>query len=108
MAGILAAPKMGAYAAAKHAVVGLTRTAAVEYGRANIRVNAMCPYFTPTNIGDGFLKSDETAANLSRGCPMKRIARVDEIIAPMLFAISPANSFLNGQTLGIDGGVSAI
>lgn len=108
MAGLLAAPQMGAYAAAKHAVVGLTRTAAVEYGRANIRVNAMCPFFTPTNIGDGFLKNEENAANLSRGCPMKRIARLEEIINPMLFAISPANSYLNGQTLAIDGGVSAL
>lgn len=108
MAGLLAAPQMGAYAAAKHAVVGLTRTAAFEYGRANIRVNAMCPYFTPTNIGDGFLKDEENAKNLSRGCPMKRIARLDEIITAMLFAISPANSYMNGQTLAIDGGVSAI
>lgn len=108
MAGLGGAPKMAAYSAAKHAVIGLTKTTAVEYARKNIRVNAICPFFTPTNIGAGFLKEKENEENLSRGCPMKRFGKIEEIITAMLFLISPANTYMNGQALAVDGGTSAI
>jgi NAD(P)-dependent dehydrogenase (short-subunit alcohol dehydrogenase family) len=108
LAGILGAPKSGAYAAAKHAVVGLTRTAAVEYGRQNVRVNAVCPFFSPTNIGDGFLQDDTNSDFLAGGCPMKRIGRVEEMVSAMLMILSPANSFMSGQTIAIDGATTAI
>jgi NAD(P)-dependent dehydrogenase (short-subunit alcohol dehydrogenase family) len=108
LAGILGAPKSGAYAAAKHAVVGLTRTAAVEYGRQNIRVNAICPFFSPTNIGDGFLQEKENSDFLSSGCPMKRIGKVEEMVSAMLMILSPANSFMSGQTIAVDGATTAI
>jgi NAD(P)-dependent dehydrogenase (short-subunit alcohol dehydrogenase family) len=108
LAGILGAPKSGAYAAAKHAVVGLTRTAAVEYGRKNIRVNAICPFFSPTNIGDGFLQESTNSDFLSSGCPMKRIGKVEEMVAAMLLVLSPANSFMSGQTIAVDGATTAI
>jgi NAD(P)-dependent dehydrogenase (short-subunit alcohol dehydrogenase family) len=108
LAGLLGAPKSGAYAAAKHAVVGLTRTAAVEYGRQNIRVNAVCPFFAPTNIGDGFLQQQENSDFLSSGCPMKRIGTVEEMVAAMLLILSPANSYMSGQTIAVDGATTAI
>lgn len=108
LAGLLGAPKAGAYAAAKHAVVGLTRTAAVEYGRQNIRINAVCPFFSPTNIGDGFLQEQENADFLAGGCPMKRIGKVEEMVSAMLLILSPANSFMSGQTIAVDGATIAI
>jgi NAD(P)-dependent dehydrogenase (short-subunit alcohol dehydrogenase family) len=113
MAGLGAAPKIGAYAAAKHAVIGLTRTAAVEYGRKNIRVNAVCPYYTMTPMlsgGDGLASDDnaeQTLAMMASGSPMKRIGKPEEIVAVMLLLLSPANTFMTGQALAVDGGVSA-
>ncbi|MGB3725599.1 MAG: SDR family oxidoreductase [Glaciecola sp.] len=108
LAGIGGAPKGGAYAAAKHAVVGLTRTAAVEYGRYNVRTNAICPFFSPTDIMsiEG-LSSQEDKLKLGAGSPMKRISTVDEIVNVMVLMLSPGNSFMNGQTIAVDGGVTA-
>jgi NAD(P)-dependent dehydrogenase (short-subunit alcohol dehydrogenase family) len=108
LAGLLGAPKSGAYAAAKHAVIGLTRTAAVEYGRQNIRVNAVCPFFSPTNIGDGFLQDETNSDFLAGGCPMKRIGKVEEMVSAMLLVLSPANSYMSGQTIAVDGATTAI
>lgn len=108
MAGIGGAPKGGAYAAAKHAVVGLTRTAAVEYGRYNVRTNAICPFFSPTDIMkiDG-LASEADKQKLGAGSPMKRISSIDEIVNVMVMMLSPCNTYMNGQTIAVDGGVSA-
>ncbi len=108
LAGIGGAPKGGAYSAAKHAVIGLTRTAAVEYGRYNIRTNAICPFFSPTNIMniDG-LSTDEDKNKLGLGSPMKRISTVDEIVNVMLLIMSPYNTYMNGQAIALDGGVTA-
>lgn len=97
---------MTAYAAAKHAVVGLTRTAAVEYGRNNIRVNAICPFFSPTPL---VTESDlgEKQESLAQGSPMKRLGTPEEMVAAMLMLIAPENSYMNGQAIAVDGGVSA-
>jgi NAD(P)-dependent dehydrogenase (short-subunit alcohol dehydrogenase family) len=106
MAGIGGAPKGGAYAAAKHAVAGLTRTAAIEYARKGIRCNAICPFYSPTAI----LKDHDTPesqALLARGAPMRRLARPQEIVNTMLLILSPGNSYMTGQTIAVDGGVSA-
>jgi NAD(P)-dependent dehydrogenase (short-subunit alcohol dehydrogenase family) len=108
LAGIGGAPKGGAYAAAKHAVAGVTRTAAVEYGRRNIRVNAICPFYSPTNIlnVDGY-NTPEAQQQLGSGSPMKRLAEPQEIVNTMILMLSPANSYMNGQTIAVDGGVTA-
>lgn len=108
LAGLNGAPKGSAYAASKHAVVGLTRTAAVEYGRKNVRVNAICPFFSPTKIMEleGFT-SDDARAQLAQGCPMKRLADPQEIVNVMLLMLSPLNTYMNGQAIAVDGGVSA-
>lgn len=109
MAGIGGAPKLAAYAAAKHAVVGLTRTAAVEQARRNIRINALCPYYSHTPMVDGGegLADDGTQTLLASGSPMKRLGQPAEIIAVMLMLLSPANTYMTGQTVAVDGGVSA-
>ncbi|MGS2722075.1 SDR family NAD(P)-dependent oxidoreductase [Paraglaciecola aestuariivivens] len=106
LAGLGGAPKGGAYAAAKHAVVGLTRTAAVEYARKGIRCNAICPFYSPTAILGEFA-SPEGQAILARGTPIKRLSDPQEIVNAMLLILSPGNSYMNGQTIALDGGVTA-
>ncbi len=108
LAGLGGAPKGAAYAAAKHAVIGVTRTAAVEYGRKNVRVNAICPFYSPTNIldMDGYT-STEARDQLAAGSPMKRLADPQEVVNAMVLLLSPMNSYMNGQSIAIDGGVTA-
>jgi len=108
LAGLGGAPKGGAYSAAKHAVAGVTRTAAVEYGRKNIQVNAICPFYSPTKILDldGYT-SDDARAQLAAGCPMKRLAQPEEVVNVMVLMLSPLNTYMNGQTIAVDGGVTA-
>lgn len=113
MAGLNGAPKIGAYAAAKHAVVGMTRTAAVEHARTGLRINAICPYYTHTPLVDNavLVPGGDTAdahALLESGCPMRRLGQPSEIIAVMLMLLSPGNTFMTGQAIAVDGGVSAL
>ena len=113
LAGIGGAPTMGMYAAAKHGVVGLTKSAALEYVRRGIRVNALCPAFARTAIvQDGFLHGKdadaEREAMLTRGIPMRRLAEPEEITQAMMWICDPANSFMTGQSIAIDGGTSAM
>ena len=111
-AGLIGSPMLAAYAAAKHGVVGLTRSAAIEYGRKGLRIDAICPAFTKTEM---VLKPLETSphgrekaeANMVAFNPMQRLGEVDEVVQAMIWAISRANSYFNGQTLGIDGGLTA-
>ena len=106
MAGLGGAPKLTAYCAAKHAVVGITKTAALEYAKYNIRVNAICPYFSPTPlVTDGMDASLQDL--LAKGSPMKRLGDPSEMVAAMLMMVAPENSYLNGQAIAVDGGASA-
>jgi len=110
VAGIAGAPKLGVYAAAKHGVVGLTRSAAAECATKGVRVNAVCPSFARTAMVTDMLGDDNAAgeAELTRGVPMRRLAETDEIAEVVLFAADPKNSFMTGQTLAADGGITAI
>jgi len=106
MAGLGGAALVGAYSMAKHAVIGLTKTAAVEYGRHNIRINAICPFFTLTQMVTD-MADDTMQAKMGQGAPMKRLAEPKEVVAMMLMMLSPANTYMTGQCIAIDGGVSA-
>jgi NAD(P)-dependent dehydrogenase (short-subunit alcohol dehydrogenase family) len=110
VAGIAGAPRLGVYAAAKHGVVGLTRSAAAECATKGVRINAVCPSFARTAMVTGILGEDNPAAEaeLTRGVPMRRLAETDEIAEVVLFAADPNNSFMTGQTLAADGGITAI
>jgi len=113
MAGLGGTPMGSSYGAAKHAVIGLTKTAAVECGPMNVRVNAICPFFTATPMVDNPIMNpkgdlEEVNKNLARGCPMKRIARVEEVVSVMVMLLSPANSYMNGIAVPVDGGMSAM
>lgn len=105
MAGLGGAPKIGAYAAAKHAVVGLTKTAAVEFAKSNICINAICPFFSPTPLLDPM--DDQAKDFLANGSPMKRLGEPEEIVTVMETLLLPSNSYMTGQCIAVDGGVSA-
>ena len=106
LAGLGAAPKLAAYSAAKHAVIGLTRTAAVEYARDDIRVNAVCPFYCATPM---VTESDMAAKQefFAQASPMKRLGNPSEIVAVMLMLCARENGYMTGQTVAVDGGISA-
>lgn len=95
------------YAASKHAVVGMTRTAALEYAKHGIRINAICPAFTLTPMLENAMVNDDTdyLDALQNAIPMKRFGKPDEIADAILYAASPASSFMTGHTLVMDGGL---
>lgn len=111
MAGLGGAPKIASYAAAKHAVIGVTKTAAVENAKHGVRVNAICPFFTLTPMVTGIetpgVSSEDMQAFLASGCPMKRLGQPEEVVAAMLMLLSPRMTYVTGQALAVDGGVSA-
>lgn len=110
VAGLLGAPGLSVYAAAKHGVVGLTKSAALEYAMSGVRINAVCPSFAPTPMVTETIAASGDAAQAERivkGIPMRRLAAIDEVVETILFASSPANSFMTGQALAVDGGLSA-
>jgi NAD(P)-dependent dehydrogenase (short-subunit alcohol dehydrogenase family) len=108
-AGILGAPFLSLYSASKHGVIGLTRSAALEYGRKGIRVNALCPAFTLTPMVEASLNAagGKSRANLEAGNPMRRLGEMEEVVQAMLWACCDDNSFMNGAVIPIDGGLAA-
>lgn len=106
MAGLGGAPKIAAYSAAKHAVIGLTKSGAVEYANKNIRINAICPFFTLTPMVLN-ASNEEMRGAMAHISPMHRLAETKEIVAMMVMMLSPANTYMTGQCIAIDGGVSA-
>lgn len=107
--GLTAAPGISPYCASKHGVVGLTRSAALEYGRYGIRINAICPGFidTPMTQGPGSPLADDILTQWVSKVPLGRLGRVEEIAEPVLWLASEHASFITGTTLVIDGGVMA-
>ena len=106
LAGLGGMIKGSSYSAAKHGVLGLTRTAAIEYGRMNIRVNAVCPGYTKTAILD---QIDESFLDKSVRVfvPMRRLGQPEEIADAVYWLLSDQSSFVNGHSLAIDGGFKA-
>ncbi|VAV91280.1 3-oxoacyl-[acyl-carrier protein] reductase [hydrothermal vent metagenome] len=107
IAGLIGAPLAGAYTASKHAVIGLTRSAALEYARKNIRINAICPAFCHTPMVEAVIDGNEKRArDMARTIPMGRMGTADEIVHGMMWLCSDQNSFTTGQALAFDGGLS--
>ncbi len=105
--GLVATPGVGAYIAAKHGVVGLTKTAALEYSAQGIRVNAICPGAIETPMLADWLVNDEARAAVRAAHPIGRWAQAKEVASVVVFLASDAASFMTGSIVPIDGGVSA-
>ena len=109
VAGLVGLPGRGPYSAAKAALMGLTRTMAVEVAELGIRVNAVAPGMTQTllieqGVRDGSIDLDAMMTEI----PMRRLARVDEIAKTVCFLASDDASYVTGQTLVVDGGWSIL
>jgi NAD(P)-dependent dehydrogenase (short-subunit alcohol dehydrogenase family) len=105
LAGVVGAPTLGAYVASKHAVLGLTRTAAKEHAAHGIRVNAICPAAVRTAITDKL--PPEIHDVLPEIQAIKRYAEPEEIAAAVVWLCSDAASFVTGIAMPIDGGATA-
>lgn len=109
VAGLGAAPSMSIYSASKHAVVGLTKSAAVEYGRRGVRINAVCPAIIDTEMFRRALADDPRKEELHKTMhPIGRIGQPDEIAAAVLYLCSEGAGFTTGVALPLDGGYTAI
>ncbi|MCJ2048734.1 SDR family NAD(P)-dependent oxidoreductase [Methylobacterium sp. J-070] len=95
------------YAASKHAVEGLTKSAALEAAGSGVRVNAVAPGPTDTGMLDRFTGSAERKAGLVSGVPLRRVGDPDEVANAIVFLASDQSSFTTGQILSVDGGKSA-
>ena len=109
VAALIGAPNQSAYAASKHGVVGLTKTAALEYGRDGIRVNAVCPGVIRTPMMDrGIARRPEIEQLIPRLHPIGRAGEAAEVAAAAVWLASDAASFVTGHALAVDGGLTAI
>lgn len=107
--GLIGSPFLSVYAAAKHGVVGLTRSAAVEYGRKGIQVNALCPAFSSTPMLEAVVeeRGEKVLDGIVGAIPMQRLAEPEEIVDALLWLSSDENSFMNGAAVSVDGGLVA-
>jgi len=108
VAGLSATPAMAQYGASKAALISLTRTLAVEWASTGVRVNALCPGWTATDLNRTLWENEEVYAGLTATIPMGRWARAEEMAGPAVFLASDASSFMTGQTLVVDGGQTAV
>ena len=96
------------YTASKHAVEGLTKSAALEAAGFGVRVNAVAPGPVETGMLDRFTGSADRKAGLVAGVPMKRVGRPEEIADAIVFLASNKASFITGQIIAVNGGKTAL
>ncbi|MCC3703173.1 glucose 1-dehydrogenase [Rouxiella badensis] len=105
LGGLVGIAERGIYHASKHGVVGLTKSAGLEYAHKGIRINAVCPGIIETPMVSGMLETQpEAMAELMKEVPMRRLGRAEEIADAVLWLCSPASSFIIGHALPVDGG----
>ena len=107
VAGLIGGRGIAAYAASKHGVVGLTKTAALEYAQQKIRVNCVCPGVIHTPMTARGLNNPERRARIMASAPMGRIGTPEEVAEAVVWLCSDAASFVTGHTMTVDGGYVA-
>lgn len=105
IAGLNGFPGIPAYSASKHGVIGLTKTAALEYAKSGIRVNVVCPGVIQTPMIDRFIHGEaQIQKQLVAGEPVGRVGRPEEIASAVLWLCSDESSFVTGHSMVVDGG----
>ena len=103
--GLVGGAKRGTYQASKHAVLGLTKSAALDYAARGIRINAVCPGIIHTSMLDRMMETQADALNaMLKDVPIGRLGRPEEIAGAVLWLCSSAASFIVGHALAVDGG----
>jgi NAD(P)-dependent dehydrogenase (short-subunit alcohol dehydrogenase family) len=124
--GLLGAPRLSAYAASKHGIIGLTKSAALEYCRSGLRINAVCPGLIDTGMAERAVLGDPDAEGiefslserliwqaknalagpvLAAKQPSRRAGKPEEVAEVVLWLSSDAASYVNGQSFVVDGGM---
>jgi len=106
LGGLVGSPERGIYHAAKHGVLGFTKSAALEYAARGIRINAICPGLIQTPISDQMVAAGQGEAlkEMEKSIPMGRVGRPEEIANAVLWLCSDAASYVTGQSISVDGG----
>jgi len=107
LGGLIGGNRRGTYHAAKHGVIGFTKSAALEYATRGIRVNDVCPGMIQTPMSDKMIAEGQGAeldAMLKTFVPMKRLGRPEEIADAVVWLCSDAASYITGQSISVDGG----
>ncbi len=107
VAALVATPELAPYGASKAAVLSLTKTLAVEWGGVGIRVNALCPGWTRTDLNSDLWGDEQISTAMMERVPLGRWAAPEEMVGPAVFLASDASSYLTGQALVVDGGQTA-
>ena len=107
VAALVATPELAPYGASKAAVLSLSKTLAVEWGGVGIRVNALCPGWTRTDLNVDLWNDEQISTAMMERVPLGRWADAQEMVGPALFLASDASSYMTGQALVIDGGQTA-
>lgn len=118
LAGHFAGPGVVGYVTMKHALIGLVRSLARDYGQQGVRVNAVCPGWVRTEMADEQMQvlvdkyrlpdADAAYALVTRDVPMGRAASPDDVANAVLFLASPLAAMVSGSSLMVDGGASAV
>jgi NAD(P)-dependent dehydrogenase (short-subunit alcohol dehydrogenase family) len=105
VAGLVGFPRLPAYVASKHGIVGLSKSAALEYAKSGVRINAICPGVIQTPMIDRITGGRATDQEMFRGAePVGRFGSPEEVAAAVLFLCSDPAAFITGTSLPVDGG----
>lgn len=109
LAGLVGIPNAAPYVASKHAVVGLTKAMAIDWGQYNVRVNAICPGMTRTNLSNAdLIKNPDMFVERERRIPLGHTADPEEQVKAILFLASSESSNVHGSVMNVDGGQFAL